>query len=117
MGLFDTFIFDTPLPCPVCGAAVKSVQSKAFGCSLDYLRVGDALSDSGIRLGIVEEELYCDSCRGQQGDKRAPVFLVIWHGIFAGAYATMREAEVRLSGIDRVTLLEWHDRQQKEKED
>lgn len=58
-----------------------------------------------------------DSCRGPQEGKRPTMFLVIWHGIYAGAYATMTEAEARLSGIDRVTLLEWHDRQQNEKED
>lgn len=117
MGLYDTFVFDKPFTCQSCGSAIKSIQSKAFGCSLDYLRVGDALSDCGIRLGIVEEYPYCDSCRGPQGDARSPVFLVIWHGIFAGAYVTITEAEARLSGIDRVTLLEWHARQQKEKED
>lgn len=117
MGLYDTFIFDKPLPCPVCGSPIKSLQSKAFGCSLDYLRVGDALRDCGIRLGVVEEDLYCDDCGGPQESPKPKVFLVIWHGIFAGAYATMREAEARLAGIDRVTLLEWHERQQTEKED
>jgi hypothetical protein len=117
LGLYDTFIFDNPIPCSVCGAPIKSVQSKAFRCSLDYLRVGDALSDRCLRLGVVEEDLYCDSCSSPQEGPRPKVFLVIWHGIYAGAYATMREAEARLAGIDRVTLLEWHDRQQKEKED
>lgn len=117
MGLYDTFIYDKPFTCTGCGAPIKSVQSKAFGCSLDYLRVGDALRDCGIRLGVVEEDLYCDACSGPQEGPRPKVFLVVWHGIFAGAYATMGEAEARLAGIDRVTLLEWHERQQKEKED
>lgn len=117
MGLYDTFIFDKPFPCPNCGTDTKSVQSKAFGCLIDMYRVGDAISACGIRIGVVEEDLYCDVCRGSQEGNRPTVFLVIWHGIYAGAYATMTEAEARLSGIDRVTLLEWHDRQQKEKED
>jgi len=117
MGLYDTFVFEKPFPCPVCGASIKSVQSKSFGCLIETYRVGDAIADCGIRIGVIEESLYCDSCRGPQGDTRAPVFLVIWHGIFAGGYSSMPEAEARLSGIDRLTLLEWHDRQQEEKED
>ena len=116
MGLYDTFVFEKPFSCPDCGTGIKSVQSKTFGCLIDMYRVGDAMSDCGIRIGVVEEDLYCDSCRGPHEGKRPTVFLVIWHGIYAGAYATMTEAEARLSDIDRVTLLEWHDRQQKEKE-
>lgn len=117
MGLYDTFIFEKPFTCPACGADIKTVQSKAFACLIDTYRVGDAITDCGIRIGVVEEDLYCDACRVSQQGKRPTVFLVVWHGIYAGAYATMPEAETRLASIDRATLLEWHERQQDEKED
>lgn len=64
MGLYDTFVFEKPFPCPDCGTDIRSVQSKAFGCLIDMYRVGDAISDCGIRIGVVEEDLYCDSHAG-----------------------------------------------------
>jgi len=30
MGMFDTIIFDQPIPCPKCGAEIRSDQTKAF---------------------------------------------------------------------------------------
>jgi hypothetical protein len=41
MGMFDTIIFDRPIPCPKCGAAIRSDQTKAFECTLDDYRIGD----------------------------------------------------------------------------
>ena len=41
MGMFDTIIFDRPIPCPKCGAEIRSDQTKAFECTLDDYRIGD----------------------------------------------------------------------------
>ena len=117
MGLFDTFLFDTPIECAECGKPIRSAQSKNFGSSLDTYQVGDAVRDCDIRLGIVKEQCYCDSCSGTNGAKENSVWLVIWHGVYAGAYATYETAETRLNSIDRSTLLEWHSRHQTEKEE
>jgi hypothetical protein len=35
MGVFDTIICDRPIPCPKCGAEIRSDQTKAFECTLD----------------------------------------------------------------------------------
>ena len=32
MGMFDTIIFDRSIPCPKCGAEIRSDQTKAFEC-------------------------------------------------------------------------------------
>jgi len=117
MGLFDTFIFDSPIACSECGKSIKSAQSRNFGSSLDTYRVGDAVRDCDIRLGIVKEQCYCDSCSGLNGAKENDAWLVIWHGVYAGAYASYDAAEIRLNSIDRSTLLEWHSRHQTEKEE
>ena len=30
MGMFDTIIFDRPIPCPKCEAAIRSERTKTF---------------------------------------------------------------------------------------
>ena len=117
MGLFDTFIFDQPIACSECGKELKSAQTKNFGSTLDTYRVGDAIRDCDIRLGIIKEQCYCDSCSGTNGAKENDAWVVIWHGVYAGAFASYETAEARLNSVDRSTLLEWHSRHQTEKEE
>lgn len=117
MGLFDTFIFDTPIACSGCGKPIRSAQSTNFGSSLDTYRVGDAVRDCDIRLGIVKEQCYCDACTGANGARENDAWIVIWHGVYAGAEASYEAAENRLHSVDRSTLLEWHSRHQNEKEE
>lgn len=38
--MFDTILFDQPIPCPKCGAEIRSDQTKAFECTLDEYRIG-----------------------------------------------------------------------------
>lgn len=116
MELFDTFIFGLPIACSECGKEIASAQSKNFGSTLDTYRVGDAIRDCDIRLGIIKEQCYCDSCSGTNGAKENDAWIVIWHGVYAGAFKTYDAAEARLNSVDRSTLLEWHSRQQTEKE-
>ena len=116
MGLFDTFVFDTPISCLECGAKIPSTQSKAFEPCLDTYRTGDAIRACRIHSGIVEEECYCFSGSAKLERKKTPAWIVIWHGIYAGAYSTIEAAEARQGSVDRLTMLEWHLRQQSEKE-
>ena len=116
MGMFDTFIFDSPITCSECGEPIVSTQSKSFGSLLDTYRVGDAIRDCRIRIGVVEELCWCSVCADRPNRRETVACLVVWHGIYAGAYASCETAETRLSTVDRMTLLEWHGRQQGEKE-
>lgn len=117
MGLFDTFIFESAIPCATCGKPIRSTQSKNFGSTLDTYRVGDNIRDCDIKLGIVKEHLYCDSCSGSEALDKNEVWLVVWHGVYAGASSSYEAAEACLHAVDRSTLLEWHTRQQSEKEE
>lgn len=116
MGLFDTFIFAEPMPCNECGNPIVSVQSKSFGETMTEYRVGDALTDKGLRLAVVEERCFCDACSQEGGAQTPRCWITVWHGIYAGTYQSEEKAHNRLSSIDRLTILEWHERQQKEKE-
>ncbi len=114
MGLFDTFILDTPVSCGQCGATITSVQSKRFDCALDTYRVGDLIRDRALLMGIVREDCFCDSCKS--GDSGAEVFIVIWHGVYTGAYANRAEAEHRLATVDRLDMIHWLDQQQQSRD-
>jgi len=56
MGLFDTIIFDRPLPCPKCGAEIRSDQTKAFECALDDYR---RRQEAGVRGRALLRSVYC----------------------------------------------------------
>lgn len=114
MGLFDTFLFDTPVPCGHCGAEITSVQSKRFDCALDTYHSGDLVRDRALLLGIVQEDCFCDACKC--GDAGTEVYIVIWHGVYAGAYPNRAEAEYRLASVDRLDLIHWLDRQQQSRD-
>ena len=62
MGMFDTIIFDRPIPCPKCGAEIRSDQTKAFECTLDEYRIGDCIAHAE-EIRIVGDELYCEACK------------------------------------------------------
>ena len=59
MGMFDTIIFDRPIPCPKCGAEIRSDQTKAFECTLyEYRRSqeesgGSALTTWAVYRGVL----------------------------------------------------------------
>jgi predicted RNA-binding Zn-ribbon protein involved in translation (DUF1610 family) len=35
MGMFDTIVFDRPIPCPKCGAEIRSNQSRGQGSTIN----------------------------------------------------------------------------------
>ncbi len=54
MGMFDTFVINPPVECPECKAEIFSVQSKAFGQTLERYQPGTLVKQSKIRCGINE---------------------------------------------------------------
>ena len=77
MGMFDTIIFNRPIPCPKCGAEIRSDQTKAFECTLDDYRIGDCIAHAEeIRIdrGAPRAENCrrpCAECRGSH-PRRCP---------------------------------------------
>ena len=55
MGLFDSFLSDTMLECPVCGTELgKDLQTKALGQGMSSWRVGDRVDIFDVHIaGIV----------------------------------------------------------------
>ena len=80
MGMFDTIIFDRPIPCPKCGAEIRSDQTKAFECTLDDYRIGDCVAHAE-EIRIVRDELFCGKCTEFTG---AYYYLAVYRGILVG---------------------------------
>ena len=122
MGMFDTIHVKEPLICPVCGAEVRSLQTKEFDCIMAHFKIGTVLSGSPVHTGIIKERLWCPACyekRRETGDKsdpppESPVYLVIWHSLLAGVEQDLAEAEARLAAVDRLDLIGWLDEAQRD---
>ena len=56
MGMFDTIIFDHPIPCSKCGAEIRSDQTKAFECTLYEYRIGRARGREEIAASARSQE-------------------------------------------------------------
>ncbi len=117
MGIFDTVYINPPCTCTSCGASIGEVQTKVFDPGLREYRVGDVVSGSPILNGIVREQLYCPRCNASNQD----VFFAIWHTLLVGIHDSYRDAETRITSVDRAELLDylhqhqeealrWHDR-------
>ena len=113
--MFDTIHVQTPLICPVCGAEVRSLQTKEFECVMAHIKIGSVLSGSSVMTGILKDTLWCSAChdaRREQADP--PIYLVIWHSILAGVEQDLAKAEARLATLDRLDLIAWLDEAQRE---
>lgn len=104
MGMFDTIIFDQPIPCPKCGAEIRSDQTKAFECTLEDYRIGDCIAHAE-ETRIVHDELYCDQCRQFTG---ALHYLVVYRGILVGIETEREAAEAHLRSFSFEKLLLWY---------
>lgn len=113
MGLFDTIHFPEPLHVPGWKEPVASTQSKHFGSFMRDYTVGCLLPESPVLIGVVEEELWCAPEEDGGEGQRHPVYLAIWHRIFAGAYLEAEQAEERLRTVDRLDLIAWLDQAQR----
>ncbi len=120
--MFDTIHVKTPLICSVCGAEVRSFQTKEFDCTMAHLKIGSVLSGSAVMTGIVKDSLWCEACytaRRESAEKvdtppEPPVYLVIWHSLLAGVEQDLAKAEGRLAAVDRLDLISWLDEAQRE---
>lgn len=114
MGMFDTIHVKTPLLCPTCGAAVRSLQTKEFDCIMAHYKIGSLVTASPVLSGIVKETLWCDACHKAGQSSESPVYLVIWHSVLAGVEQDLAKAEARLTATDRLDLIGWLDEAQRE---
>lgn len=117
MGLFDTLICDPPLVCPRCSGEISTIQTKAFENTLSVYRPGEMISGNMIHHGIIEDHGYCNSCASKKESALFPVFIIIWHDVFAGVRQDEDEAFTILESIDRLQLLEWLEKYQIERKD
>ena len=116
MGMYDTFVTSSAFICPDCGTEINSIQTKEFDKSLDIYHPGDIIRGRGIRNGIVSETLFCDKCRGPKNDDDKLIYILIWNSIFVDLFKTEAEAEEKLKSTDRLSLIEWLDKAQTERD-
>ena len=103
MGMFDTIIFDRPIPCPKCGAEIRSDQTKAFECTLDEYRIGDCIAHAE-EIRIVGDELYCEACKAFT----TRYYLAVYRGILVGIEQEREAAEALLRSFNFEKLLLWY---------
>ena len=113
MGICDTLILDPPLACPRCGSTHDSIQTKLLDSSMSTYRPGMLVPGCTVHSGILKESGWC--CPKSEGseDRALDVWIVIWHGIYAGYDLDPASARRRLDGLDRLDLLAWLDAMQK----
>lgn len=113
MGIFDTLVLDPPLVCPRCGTVHASLQTHLLDSRLSTYRPGMIVPGCPVHMGILKESIWC--CPREEGSENQSleVWIVIWHGIYAGSSLDAKAAERRLNDIDRLDLLNWLDMMQK----
>lgn len=113
MGIYDTLILEPPLLCPRCGVAHGSIQTKLLDSSMSTYRAGMLVPGCPVHSGILKENEWC--CPKSEGseDSSLDVWIIIWHGIYAGHAMDPESAQRRLDGLDRLDLLAWLDAMQK----
>lgn len=103
MGMFDTIIFDRPIPCAKCGAEIRSDQTKAFECTLDDYRIGDCIAHAE-EIRIVGDDLYCDACKAFT----TRYYLAVYRGVLVGIETEREAAEALLRSFSFEKLLLWY---------
>jgi len=114
MGMFDTIQLDPPLVCPACGHAEATLQTHHFAETLDTYRVGMIVRDCPVLTGILRETFWCSACHNTEPGRAPELFVVIWNAILVAVEWTQDDAERKLGAVDRVSLIEWLDRMQRE---
>jgi len=113
VGLYDTLILDPPLVCPRCGAIHRSIQTGLLDSSMSTYRPGMLVPQCPVHSGILKERTWCCPQSETNDDKVLELWILIWHGIYAGYALDPEAAQRRLASIDRLDLLEWLDAMQK----
>jgi hypothetical protein len=114
MGLFDTVRFDKPLRVPEWEHPVVDMQTKYFGNNMQTYTIGSILPESPVRIGVVEDSLWCAPDQADDPERTHPVYFAIWHHILAGVFLDVEQTEECLRTVDRLDLIAWLERAQTE---
>ena len=114
MGMFDTIILEPAERCPRCVVEVTSLQTKEFDSVMETYRVGSVIAGCSVRMGVIEERLWCKACSDAGAESEWPVYLVIWHSVLAAVECDLGAAERKLRETDRLDLVAWLDAAQQE---
>jgi hypothetical protein len=114
MGMFDTIRLDAPLVCPACGHAEPALQTHQFGETLDTYRIGMLVPNCPVLTGILLESFWCSACHHAGLEKAPALYVAIWHSVLVAVEWTQEDAERKLAAVDRLDLIEWLDRTQRE---
>jgi hypothetical protein len=114
MGMFDTIRLDEPLVCPACGNRESTLQTHHFGETLDTYRIGMLVPACPVLTGIVLESYWCSACHNADLKSAPQLHLVIWNAVLVAVEWTREDAERKLAAVDRLSLIQWLDRTQRE---
>jgi len=114
MGMFDTVRLEPPLVCPACGHEESTLQTHHFGETLATYRAGMIVSDCPVLTGILRDTFWCSVCHNAEMETASELYIVIWHSILVGVEWKREDAERKLKAVDRLDLIEWLDRMQRE---
>jgi hypothetical protein len=112
--MFDTIRLETPLVCPGCGREEPTVQTHLFGETLDTYRIGMIVPHCPVLTGILIETFWCSACHNVGMEASPSLYVVIWHSVLVSIEWKREEAERKLAAVDRLDLIEWLDRMQRE---
>lgn len=115
MSLFDTLILEPAVVCSNCGKIHDQTQTHLLGDSMSTWRIGSLIRFCPIHTGIMQEEVFCCPIPGTEHEhNRISIWIVVWHGIYAGHALDENTAIHKMNGIDRLDLLTWLDMAQTE---
>jgi hypothetical protein len=114
MGMFDTIRLDEPLVCPACGNRQATLQTHHFGETLETYRIGMLVPECSVLTGILLESFWCSACRNADLKRAPQLYLVVWNSILVAVEWAREEAERKLAAVDRLSLIQWLDRTQRE---
>jgi len=104
MGMFDTILFDRPIPCPKCGprsARIRPRPSSARSTSIGSVTPSVAHAEE---IRIVGDDLYCDACKAFT----ARYYLAVYRGVLIGIEQEREAAEALLRSFNFEKLLLWY---------
>jgi len=111
MGTHDRVMLEPPIICPHCGASHDSVSSALLTETMTTWRIGSFIRGCPVHTGLLREEVLC--CKIGKGKyQRIPLWIIIWHGVYAGHSTDETTAHQRMNSIDRLDLLHWLDQAQ-----
>jgi len=101
MGMFDTLRLPKTYTCIHCGHQITEIQTSVFGNLLKTYQVGDVAEGSDVKIGVLEESVYCPSCSNI--DQK--LYITVWHSLISGVYLSQKDAEDNLLKVDRADIL------------